>query len=227
MAKFRVKVCGVTTVEDAVMARDAGADALGLNFHPPSPRCLATGRALEIADAVRDQVVLVGLFVNAEVDQIVAAHKELGLDLVQLHGDEPPEFLAELCDAGLEDVPIMRAFRCESEGISPVEAYLARCRDLECPPDFVLIDAHQVGAYGGTGVPVDWATAARYHGIADAPPLVLAGGLTPQNITEAIAQSQPMAVDTASGVESAPGVKDEQLVRQFVAKAKEAFAKVD
>lgn len=220
---FRIKICGITTPEDGAMIARAGADAVGLNFYPKSARSITRGRATEIIDALPGEVLKVGLFVNSAVDEVVRTFDGLGLDLIQLHGDEPPEFLA-----ALESRPVMRAFRLGPSGLTPVKQYLADCRDLGCLPKFVLIDAHQKGSYGGTGRTADWSAANTYPSSdpANYPPLVLAGGLTPDNVGDAIRAVHPMAVDTASGVETSPGVKAPELVSQFVRTAAEAFGNV-
>ena len=217
---FRIKICGITTPEDGAMVARAGADAAGLNFYPKSARSITLERAAQIIDALPAQMIKVGLFVNAAVDEVVHAFDQLGLDLIQLHGDEPPEFLANL-----EGRPVMRAFRLGTEGLTPVKQYLAQCRDLGCLPKLLLIDAYQKGSYGGTGRPSDWSVAGTYPSddATKYPPLVLAGGLTPDNVGNAIRAGHPMAVDTASGVETSPGVKDPDLVSRFVQTAAEGF----
>ena len=220
---FRIKICGITTPEDGAMVARAGADAVGLNFYPKSARSITRRRAAEIIDGLPGQVVKVGLFVNAAVDDVVRAFDGLGLDLIQLHGDEPPRFLA-----GLGGRPVMRAFRLRPEGLTPIQRYLSECRNLGCLPRLVLIDAYQKGSFGGTGQTADWSVAGAYppDGLETYPPLVLAGGLMPDNVGHAIRAVHPMAVDTASGVETSPGVKDSELVSQFVQTAAEAFGDV-
>lgn len=215
---FRVKICGITTPEDAEAVVKAGADAVGLNFYGPSPRFLQPENARAIADTLPDGVVRVGLFVNTPADQILEKWDQLGLDLIQLHGDEPPEFLSSL-----QERPVMRAFRLGDEGLSPILSYLETCRGLKCLPKLVLIDSFRKGHYGGTGATADWETARRYPSEDWHPPLVLAGGLTADNVGEAIRIVLPSGVDTASGVESGPGKKDAELVQRFIEIAWEAF----
>ena len=221
--KFRIKVCGITTPENGVAVAQAGADAVGLNFYPKSPRSITRGRAAEIIEALPAEIVKVGLFVNAAADEVVDAFDELGLDLIQLHGDELPRFVA-----GLGGRPVMRAFRLGSGGLAPIEGYLSECGDLGCLPRFVLIDAYQKGSYGGTGQVADWSIARAYPSGESFmhPPLILAGGLTWENVGDAIRAVEPMGVDTASGVETSPGVKDRELVLRFVRAAAEAFGDV-
>ena len=218
---FRIKICGITSAEDARVVVRAGADAVGLNFYPKSPRFLKLETAREIVDALPDGIVKVGLFVNAAADDLTSIVDLLGLDLIQLHGDEPPEFLVAMGDR-----PVMRAFRLDEDGLQPITEYLRRCRRLDCMPRMVLIDSHVAGAYGGTGVVADWSTLPSYPADEDFPPLVLAGGLTPLNIADSINTVRPAAVDTASGVESSPGRKDPAAVEAFVHAAQRAFGDV-
>ena len=216
---FRIKICGITRPEDAILAADAGADAIGLNFFAKSPRFLQRPAAEQIVAAVGNRLVKVGVFVNATCEEIVESSEALGLDLVQLHGDEPPELLQSL--GGL---PVIRAFRCGPAGLTPISAYLEACRVLGCPPRLVLIDSFQPGSYGGTGDKAPWNSVAQYRELRFPYPLVLAGGLTPVNVAEAIERVRPAAVDVASGVESSPGIKDAKLVRDFVTQATQQFA---
>ncbi len=214
---FQIKICGITNVDDARTVAQAGADAVGLNFYPKSPRYISTDQARAVVEALPGPVVKVGLFVNAEVDAVCRTYDELGLDLIQLHGDEPPAFLAQLGDR-----PVMRAFRLDQRQLAPVRQYLDTCGQLDCTPQLALLDAFVQGEYGGTGELADWATIQGFS-TGQIPPLVLAGGLTPQNVAEAIHTVRPAAVDTASGVESSPGQKDPAAVKAFVHAAREAF----
>jgi len=155
----------------------------------------------------------------------------LELDLIQLHGDEPPEFLEELKgtvpfslreNRDSPHRPVMKAFRLDSNGLGPVFEYLERCGRLGCMPRMVLIEQKVEGKYGGTGKTADWDVVKQYPAIAlekGYPPLVLAGGLTPQNVAQAVRTVHPAAVDTAGGVESSPGRKDAAAVEEFVRKA--------
>lgn len=215
---FRIKICGISSVDDAESVTRAGADAVGLNFYANSPRYVTLEQARPIVDVLPDRIVKVGLFVNAAADQVAGTFDRLGLDLIQLHGDEPPELLAALGDR-----PVMRAFRPGPGGLQPVAEYLRRCRRLGCLPRLVLLDAHVKGAYGGTGTVADWAALRQYPIEQNSPPLVLAGGLTPENVAEAIRTVRPRAVDTAGGVESSPGRKDPAAVEAFVRAACMAF----
>jgi phosphoribosylanthranilate isomerase len=216
---FQIKVCGVTTVVDALAVARAGADAVGLNFFPGSKRFIAMDRAREIADALPPEVVKVGVFVNAMEDDIRQAFSEVGLDAVQLHGDEPPSLLVRLAD-----MPLVRAFRLGSSGLAPIDAYLTACADLGVLPRMILLDACVAGQYGGTGATLDWSMLGGTASPAVRPPVVLAGGLTPTNVATAIHSVHPAAIDTAGGVEYAPGKKDHTLLVAFVTAARAAFA---
>jgi phosphoribosylanthranilate isomerase len=214
---FRVKICGITSAEDARFAAEAGADAVGINFYEGSPRACSRAAARAIADALPAGVCKVGVFVNASLESIRSAAEEVGLDLVQLHGDEPPEFLAQL-----KPLPIMRAVRI-TDDLAPVEAYLAQCHHLLATPRMLLVDRLHEGAFGGTGLQADWSAIAAQRSKLKGMPLVLAGGLKPDNVAEAIRAVRPWGVDTASGVEQSPGRKSPDLVRAFVQEAKAAL----
>ncbi|HAY80868.1 MAG TPA: phosphoribosylanthranilate isomerase [Planctomycetaceae bacterium] len=213
---FRIKICGVTSPTDAQNIVLAGADAIGLNFFAPSPRAVSEAQALRIVEPLPSHVARVGVFVNHPRSDVLRLAETLELDWIQLHGDEPPEVLEEYAD-----YQIIRAFRCRDRGGDAVLSYLAQCRHQ---PNAVLIDAYAAGSYGGTGQVVDW-DAARAVARQIAPiPLILAGGLQPENVAAAIAAVHPQAVDTASGVEIAPGQKATEQVNQFVEQAQTAFA---
>lgn len=219
-AVFRVKICGVTRPEDAAHAVAAGADAIGLNFYPRSPRCVAPDRAAEVANAAEGAAV-VGVFVNAAADEIGRAVEATPLGFVQLHGDEPVELLADLP----VDVPVVRAARVGRDGLRPIARQLDAARDAGRPFAAVLLDAAgAAGEYGGTGRTADWARIAQQRPLLGDTPLLLAGGLTPENVADAVRAVRPDGVDTASGVESAPGRKDQLLVGDFVARARGALA---
>lgn len=215
---FQIKICGITSIDDALMVARAGADAIGLNFYARSPRYVRPEVARDIVKALPADIVKVGLFVNAPADEVCRRFDDLQLDLIQLHGDEPPEFLAQL-----DGRPVMRAFRVGPEGLPPVSEYLARCQRLAVPLQLVLLDSLVAGTYGGTGATVDWSTAKQYLGKPDVPPLVLAGGLTPENVADAIRIVRPAAVDVASGVESQPGRKNPTAVGAFIGAARAAL----
>jgi phosphoribosylanthranilate isomerase len=208
-------------VKDAQLVGLAGADAVGLNFFEQSPRHVDVETAQNLVGVLRPTVKRVGLFVNsaaAEINQIAEA---LRLDYVQLHGDEPPELLADLSAR-----PIIRAFRFGENGADDIARFLESCRGGRLP-DAILVDALKPGEYGGTGEVADWDAVVSAKAVLGELPLVLAGGLTPFNVANAIAKVQPDAVDTASGVEGRPGNKDPMLVRAFVNAAKKAFQQLE
>lgn len=220
-AGFKIKICGITSVDDALTAVDAGADAIGLNFYEKSPRSIAVADARRIVTALAESqaaAVPIGVFVNHSVDEVRGIWKASPLAAVQLHGDEPPEMLAEL-----SSIPVVRALRFGPGGVAEIARDFAACRVKPCA---VLIDALSTDRYGGTGETVSWAGLADHERWLECP-LVLAGGLTPENVAEAIRIVRPQAVDVASGVESAPGKKDSAKMRDFVAAAWAAFAKYD
>ncbi len=209
-----IKICGIRDIATACFLADLGVDAIGLNFYAPSPRSVTREMAAEIAKAVRGRITLVGLFVNHSVEEVQQTISEVGLDMLQFHGDEPPEFLA-----AFPDFRIVRAFRMGAEGLTSVADYLRRARQLNALPWACLIDAATPGQFGGTGTTVNWQDlAANFHG--GWPPLILAGGLTPCNVEAAIDATHPWGVDVASGVESSPAVKDRDLITDFVAAAR-------
>lgn len=219
---FRIKICGITNVDDARMVADCGANGIGLNFYPDSQRFVSVARSEEIVAALPAEVTRVGLFVNATDDEVCRLYDHLQLDLIQLHGDEPPEFISALGGR-----PVIRAFRLGPGGVGPIVDYLDQCRDLGCPPQSVLVDAHQPGQFGGTGTTADWDLLAEQRRDFGATPLVLAGGLRPDNVEQAIRKVRPDAVDTASGVEKLPARKDRQLVERFIAAAAAALSRLN
>ena len=202
----RVKICGITNVDDALMAVEAGADALGFVFFHKSPRCVTPERGAEIIRKLPPFVQCVGLFVNETAALVNAVADQCRLDIIQLHGDESPEF----CDRiGRRVVKVFRMKDVES---------LAKMQEYRVAG--YLLDAWSPSAYGGTGHTFDWDMArdARRHG-----PLILAGGLTPENVAAAVIHVKPYAVDVSSGVEAVPGKKDPAKVREFIRRAKEAL----
>jgi phosphoribosylanthranilate isomerase len=210
---FRVKICGITNWPDARRAIEAGCDALGFNFYPRSPRYLAPEAAAAIRARLPREIAAVGVFVNASAKAMAEVARTLHLDYAQLHGEESPS-LARLVG---RTAPVIKAF--------PVGRQFAAARLARFPAAAFLLDAPRAanGLRGGTGRSFDWSVArgaARYGRI------VLAGGLTAENVAEAIRAARPAAVDVASGVERAPGQKDPRKLRAFldaVASAGEAF----
>lgn len=220
---FRIKICGITNEHDARLATAAGVDALGFNFYAKSKRFVEPAEAREIVTALPSTVQKIGVFVNHSAAEIYTVVAEVGLDGIQLHGDEPPEITAQL-PAGLL---LIRAFRCGAAGLRPLSGYLEKCRAAGRVPDAVLIDADSGAEFGGTGQNVDWGRVAEERGMLNGLPLILAGGLTPTNVGTAIAAVRSDGVDVASGVERGPGLKDDRLVADFVAAAKRAFCDAD
>lgn len=213
---FGIKICGITSVNDAQAACSAGADALGLNFYEGSKRFLELPLAAEISHAVSGRVVKVGVFVNAPLEHVKRVHAQLSLDAVQLHGDERPEDIA-----ALRGIPVIKAIRGANR--LTLESYLAKCHGLGCSPSAVLVDALHATEYGGTGTLGDWAAASELVAAAGEVPLLLAGGLTPANVVHAIATVHPRGVDVASGVEAASGCKSPELMAQFIVAARRAL----
>jgi phosphoribosylanthranilate isomerase len=217
---FRIKICGITNLNDACAAAAAGADAIGLNFYNKSKRFIEYKAAQAIVGELPTGVMTVGIFVNHEIKEITKAIKDLKLDYVQLHGDEPPAFLSAIP----EGVKILRAFRCGRDRLQAISGYLAECQALRRMPDAVLLDADATTAFGGTGQVADWNAIAQQRDVLGDLPLILAGGLTPDNVAHGIRVVRPDAVDVASGVEASPRHKDEALVHRFVAAARAAFS---
>ena len=200
----RVKICGITTLEDALAAVDAGADALGFVFHPLSPRNISADTAAEIIRSLPPFIQTIGLFVDRELDVVNDTADRCGLDLVQLHGDEAPDY----CEAVRRRV--IKAFRVKD--ITTLESLL-RYDVSGC-----LLDAWSPTAHGGTGQTFNWDIAAE--AVKQGRHIILAGGLTPANVSEAVRLVHPYGVDTSSGVESAPGRKDHSKIRLFVQQAR-------
>lgn len=211
---FRTKICGVTTASDAQMIARAGADAIGLNFYENSKRYLAPEKCPVITAVLPRTVKRVGVFVNASTDFIREMAHAWSLDYVQLHGDEPPEILGQL-----KELQVIRAFRCD-RGLAPVRDYLDEC---EVQPAAVLVDAYDPHEFGGTGKTLHWPELANASKFIGDLPLILAGGLRASNVAEAIRLAQPFGVDTASGVEISPGIKDPTQCQAFIVAANSAF----
>ena len=204
----RVKICGITNLADATMAVAAGADALGFVFVPGTPRAMTVGQVAELTRRLPPLVARVGLFVNSSSAEIRATIREAQLDTVQLHGDEPPELAAEL----RAEVRVLKAFRIRDA------ASLDRVLAFFSAVDAVLLDAYSPDAHGGTGSRFDWTLAERIRSWTC--PVIVAGGLRPENVADAVQRFAPYAVDVSSGVEAAPGKKDPVKVREFIRQAK-------
>jgi phosphoribosylanthranilate isomerase len=198
----RVKICGITSLEDAELALEVGAWAVGLILWPGSARRCDPAVALRICRALRRRAEVAGVFVNAPLGDLTELADALGLTIVQLHGDEGPAFCGEV--ARRTGAKVMKAARVRSGAdIAALEAFHT---------DLHLLDAHRPGLRGGTGETFDWELVAARRSTV---PLVLSGGLTPENVGAAVAATHPFAVDTASGTEASPGVKDHEKVRAF------------
>jgi phosphoribosylanthranilate isomerase len=207
----KVKICGITNWQDAKLAVRAGVSAIGLNFYRRSPRYISPGRAREIVRRLPRRVQAVGVFVNATPRRVREIARAVGLDGVQLHGDESPEMVAQLAEC----VPVIKAFQVR-RGFR--RARLARYRAASA----FLLDGFSAGrtrARGGTGKTFDWRVARRAAGYGA---IILAGGLTPENVAAAIRMARPFAVDVSSGVEARPGKKDPARVRDFMRQVKAA-----
>jgi phosphoribosylanthranilate isomerase len=219
---FTVKICGVTRVADAQLAALAGADAIGLNFYDKSSRHIEIATAVKICSVVPSRVSRVGVFVNSPLEVVEQLSAQLSLDWIQLHGDESPEFVSALGSR-----PIIRAFRFGQSGAEEIQEYLDACRQHDRLPDAILVDASQGDQYGGTGQTLDWSAVNGSRHVFGDLPWILAGGLTPFNVADAIRAARPNAVDVASGVETKPPAKDAILVRAFLNAAKKAFGALE
>jgi phosphoribosylanthranilate isomerase len=205
VANTRVKICGITNVEDALQAVEAGADALGFVFYDKSPRYVTPGEVQKIIAELPPLVTTVGLFVNEPVPRIRRTMTAARLDVVQLHGDEQPE------DCLIEPLRVIKALRVKDiDSLAGAEQYQVSA---------LLLDAWSDDAYGGTGEQFDWQLVKR---LTAQRPLILAGGLNPANIIDAVRQVKPYAVDVSSGVEASAGKKDHQKVAEFICRVRNA-----
>jgi len=206
--RLQIKICGITNLEDAKACVELGADMIGLNFYPPSPRYIEPEIARQIVETIPRSAYAVGIFVDASAEEIRNTAKRAGIQSVQLHGDFSPETWRELA----REFRVIRAFNTEAR-FHP--------EDAGAFPDCdVLLDAHHVELRGGTGVTCDWSAARATLPFARF--LILSGGLNAQNVAHAIAAVAPHAVDVCSGVERAPGVKDHRLIEKFTAAVRTA-----
>ena len=201
-----IKICGIKTLKDALAAIDAGADYLGFNFYPKSVRFIEKETCIEITSALKrehPQIKLVGVFVNSPVDEVKNILETCHLDLAQLHGDETPEMVESFSGKAFKAIRLTSEF-AETSVYPFLKSALSPA---------LLVDAAVKGVYGGSGVTADWSAAAE---LAKKYPLLLAGGLTPENVADAVRQVQPWGVDVASGIESEPGKKDASKMKAFV-----------
>jgi phosphoribosylanthranilate isomerase len=198
--KTQVKICGLTSVADALLASEAGADLIGLMFYDQSPRHITLATAVEISRALPPFVLRVGVFVNPDEALVKRAIGECGLSLLQFHGDERSDFCTQF------GVMCLKAVRVrDAESLNQLANFQT---------DAFLLDAHSNGSLGGTGEKFNWELAVEAQKFGR--PIFLAGGLTPENVADAVKQVRPFAVDVSSGVESAPGKKDAAKVRAFI-----------
>ena len=206
----KIKICGIKTVNDALAAMDSGAHMLGFNFYPKSPRYIDVGKCRDIMSVMRKyaHISYVGVFVNASAAQVRATMETCALTLAQLHGDETSEMLQSLYGKAFKAVRLSMDFVTDPRR---TVTDFAELRQGVAP--VLLMDAAVKGVYGGGGVTADWSAAAE---LAKHYPILLAGGLTPENVAEAVRQVSPWGVDVASGVESSPGVKDAAKMSAFV-----------
>lgn len=214
---MKVKICGITNLADAQVAVEGGADMLGFIFHEPSPRYIPPASVRQIITALRPADVLyVGVFVNLPLEIVRQTLEFCRLDMAQLHGDEPPDFVRQLND---------RAYKAlRPQSLSEAQQLTGQYRPPGNRPTdrlpYFLLDAYHPQLYGGTGQVTDWTMAAE---IARQYPTMLAGSLTPDNVTEAVRRVQPWGVDVSSGVEARKGYKDHQKVRDFIKQAKRSI----
>lgn len=210
-----IKICGIKKTEDAIIAIEAGADLLGFNFYPPSSRYIAPEDCAKIVARIKvsgKTVGSVGVFVNEPLDNIKAIIVQCNLDLVQLCGDEPEEEMSILGQLAFKAV--------RPKSLEEGDDLMRRFARKNAPT--LLVDAYKKGAYGGTGETGDWTIA---NHLARQAPILLAGGLNPENVAEAVAAVNPWGVDVASGVESSPGVKHASKILAFMAAARSGQAK--
>ncbi len=217
-----MKICGIKDRETAQRVAELGPDALGLNFYSQTPRMVEIDVAARIVEDLPEGIEPVGLFVNHTCEQIREICSTCRIRTVQLHGDEPPGF-----SANLPDFKVIRAFRVADDGLSETANFLQECQHLKTVPAYCLVDARVPGKYGGTGHTVSWEMLKQEYRAAEWPPLILSGGLTPKNVAAAIHTCRPFGVDVSSGVESTPAEKDLGLVKQFLAAARNAFSELD
>ena len=218
-----IKICGIRDVETAERLVDLRINAIGLNFYANSPRYVTPDTAALITASLPNTIAGVGVFVNHPIREVETIAVKCQLDYIQLHGDEPPSYLAEL-QRRLPALQFVRAWRMGKDRLKGLKLYLDECRNWNCQIAACLVDADVAGVYGGSGKTVPWARLASDYKSTVWPPLILAGGLKPENIAEAISAARPWGVDVASGVESSPAVKDFELVRQFIANARDGDA---
>ena len=202
----KIKICGITSVADGLAAAEAGADMIGLMFYAGSPRYVTLAQAAEISRALPPFVLRVGVFVNPDAAQVTEAIAACGLNLLQFHGEETSEFCTQFCMMSVKALRVQNA-----DSLAALENFQT---------DAFLLDAHSKAGLGGTGEKFNWDLAIEAQKFGK--PIFLAGGLTPENVADAVKQVRPFAVDVSSGVESAPGKKDAVKVRAFIEAVRKA-----
>jgi phosphoribosylanthranilate isomerase len=212
-----IKICGIRDVATARAVAALGPDAIGLNFYAGSPRAVSLETAAEIVGILPGAVVPIGVFVNHSAEEVRSICQRVELATVQIHGDESAGMIAQL-----GDLRIIRAFRIGRDELSDVAASIGEIAATRVRLAGCLVDAHVAGAYGGTGQSPPWRLLADGWDRDNWPPMILAGGLTPENVADGIHAVRPWGVDVASGVESVPGQKDLERVRRFIATARAA-----
>lgn len=231
MLPFKIKICGLTDPANVRPTVEAGAQALGLNFFSGSKRFIDPDQAVLLGETIPAEIMRVGVFVNDMMSpMMIHATGIPRLDYIQLHGEETVKQVADLHgllgsfdgDDSAKAPGIIKAFRLKSDPETEIGSFLDECKRRKVPLAAMLIDAFSTAGHGGTGERADWAALGRWtdrRGV----PLILAGGITPENVAEAIATVRPDAIDTASGVESSPGIKDPSRVRALVQTAEIAW----
>ena len=220
MTNIQTKICGVTLAGDAEQAVKSGADAIGLNFYRKSKRFVEIEAAREICDAltkIGSATAMVGVFVNADADEICAVAEQAGLSHVQLHGDESAEIISQIKQT-LPEILVIRAVRTKVSELAEAQSEIDQWQDAGA--DWMLLDAAAAGVFGGSGETLDWQQVSE---LTFQVPWLLAGGLGPENVAEAIKLARPSGVDVASGVETEPGIKCSQRVSEFIRLAKECL----
>ncbi len=202
----RVKICGITNLSDAVFCSSKGADLLGFVFYKKSPRYIAPSKAAKIARQLPKKILKVGVFVNEAPAVVRRIARACGLDILQFHGDETPQYLA-----GFRGYRIMKAFRVKDQ----IEPKLLK----EYNADFYLFDAFKKNTFGGTGKTFDWKLLSDLKKVRT--PVFISGGLTPKNVGSLLAKTRPFCVDVSSGVEKRPGKKDHEKIEKFIMVAKD------
>lgn len=203
--RTRVKICGITRIEDIHAAVEAGADAIGLVFYPPSPRYVTIEQAQLLAQHIPPYVSIVGLFVNANANEIVEVLQHVSLDVIQLHGDESPAECQQIAQQTQRRWYKAIQVKPEVDTLEIIQQY------HQVGASAMLLDAWHPELKGGTGLQFDWSTFPQSN-----LPLILAGGLNPDNVAQAIEMTQAYAVDVSGGVESAKAIKDQKLIQQFM-----------